>query len=182
MAHLYRDHPDYGGEVDHVELLRRLVGEYDGWWLHTASTTLHVVLDAAERAGAQYRVASWVKPFASFKPNNPLAYAWEPIVLSPARPALIGGPVIMRDWIEAPAETLVGGDCVREGITLRRGFVGAKPERVTRWALQACGVEPDDEFDDMFPGSGAITRAWEQWRAGGAGVLDGDGQLWSDDG
>lgn len=44
-AHLYKDHPDYGGEVDHVELLQRLEAGVVGpanpaeWtppeWLHT---------------------------------------------------------------------------------------------------------------------------------------------------
>lgn len=31
-ARLYRDHPDYGGEVDHAALIVRLT-EYDGWAL-----------------------------------------------------------------------------------------------------------------------------------------------------
>lgn len=30
-AHLYKDHPDYDGEVDHVALIDRLQSEYDGW-------------------------------------------------------------------------------------------------------------------------------------------------------
>ena len=34
-AHLYREHPDYGGEVDHKALLERLQDEFDGWVLHT---------------------------------------------------------------------------------------------------------------------------------------------------
>jgi hypothetical protein len=25
-------------------------------------------------------------------------------------------------------------------------------------------LEPDDEFCDVFPGSGAVTAAWERWR------------------
>jgi hypothetical protein len=35
-AHLYRDHPDYAGEVDHVHLIERLERDYDGWILHAA--------------------------------------------------------------------------------------------------------------------------------------------------
>ena len=30
-AHLYKDHPDYAGEVDHAALVERLRSEYDGW-------------------------------------------------------------------------------------------------------------------------------------------------------
>lgn len=25
-------------------------------------------------------------------------------------------------------------------------------------------LDPADEFDDLFPGSGAVQRAWESWR------------------
>lgn len=34
-ADLYRDHPDYGGEVDPRALVERLQAEFDGWVLHT---------------------------------------------------------------------------------------------------------------------------------------------------
>lgn len=30
-AALYKDHPDYAGEVDHAALLRTLQDNYDGW-------------------------------------------------------------------------------------------------------------------------------------------------------
>jgi hypothetical protein len=42
-ARLYRDHPDYGGEVDHAALIARLAG-YDGWALSTSAQALPVVL------------------------------------------------------------------------------------------------------------------------------------------
>jgi len=33
-AHLYKDHPDYAGEVDHAELIDRMEREFpDGWAL-----------------------------------------------------------------------------------------------------------------------------------------------------
>ena len=57
----------------------------------------------------------------------------------------------MRDWIECP-------------ITLRRGLTGAKPEKVCHWAFEMVGARPDDELDDMFPGSGAVTDAWQSWQ------------------
>jgi hypothetical protein len=34
-AHLYADHPDYGGEVDHAALVHRLEAEFDGWVVHS---------------------------------------------------------------------------------------------------------------------------------------------------
>lgn len=153
MAHFYKDHPDYGGEVDHGELVARLDAEFDGWVLHTASTTLAQVLPLAPDA----RVLAWVKPFASFKKGVEFAYAWEPVLVKAARSPRAGRVVrdtfgfASRDWLAEP-------------ITMRRGLVGAKPERVVWWLLCAIGAEPTDEFVDMFPGSGAVTRAWERWR------------------
>src|SRR5690606_40217964 len=43
----YGDHPDYAGEVDHFDLLKRLANDYDGWVLHTSSVALEQVLHAA---------------------------------------------------------------------------------------------------------------------------------------
>jgi hypothetical protein len=31
--------------------------------------------------------------------------------------------------------------------------------------LAALNVQQDDEFTDLFPGSGAVGRAWESWRS-----------------
>lgn len=43
------------------------------------------------------------------------------------------------------------------------GFAGAKPERWTRWVLDALGYDPTtDELEDLFPGSGAVARAAAQ--------------------
>ena len=42
-ASLYRDHPDYAGEVDHAALLAQLAG-YDGWALSTSAEALPAVL------------------------------------------------------------------------------------------------------------------------------------------
>ena len=50
-AKLYEDHPDYAGEVDHAELIARLERDYDGWVLHTASTTLGIVLPLVPPTG-----------------------------------------------------------------------------------------------------------------------------------
>jgi hypothetical protein len=143
-AHLYKEHPDYAGEVDHYQLARDL-HDYDGWILHTASTTLGQVLDALYDA-------QWVKPFAAFKRNVSVAYAWEPVLVKPCRKPVVTPAMVMRDWISEP-------------ITLKRGLTGAKPEAVCRWAFHVLGMEPDDELVDLFPGSGAVTRAWESWQA-----------------
>mgnify|MGYP007071623924 CR=1 FL=1 len=146
-AHLYRDHPDYGGEVDHSDLIDRLRG-YDGWVLHTSSVALRSILPLVP---PEARVMSWVKGFAAFKKNVPVAYAWEPVIVMAARKPTVSGRLVMRDWIEC-------------SITLRRGLVGAKPERVCHWAFEVAGAHPDDDLFDLYPGTGAVTRAWESWR------------------
>lgn len=151
-AHLYKDHPDYAGEVDHLRLLEQLV-QYDGWVLHTSSVALPDICRMLVQYGAGgYRVMAWVKPFAAFKRNVSVAYAWEPVIVKAARKPVVTDAMVMRDWLA-------------ESITLQRGLTGAKPERVCHWLFHVLGAEPDDDLVDLFPGTGAVTRAWESWRA-----------------
>ena len=148
----YAGHPDYAGEVDHLELLTRLANEYDGWLLHTSSTALPMVLWQAAAVGiADFRIMAWVKPFAAFKRNVSVAYAWEPVLVKPCRKPVVSKRLVLRDWIAEP-------------VTLQRGLSGAKPEAVCRWAFEVLGMEPDDELVDLYPGTGAVTAAWETWR------------------
>lgn len=150
-AHLYRDHPDYDGEVDHRELIRTIL-DYDGWCLHTSSPELGFILQCLYLAGSDdHRVMAWVKPFAAFKANVSVAYAWEPVLVKAARKPVVKPGMTYRDFISEP-------------ITLRRGLVGAKPEAVCRWLFEVMGCEPADELHDLFPGTGAVTAAWEAWR------------------
>lgn len=147
-AHLYRNHPDYAGEVDYPELLRRLTEEFDGFVLHTSSPALGMLLPLCP---PDARVMAWVKPFAAFKRNVPVAYAWEPVIVRAARKPVVSGRIVMRDWVS-------------ESITLRKGLVGAKPPAVARWAFEVVGAQPQDDLVDLFPGTGAIARAWDEWR------------------
>lgn len=128
-------------------LMVNLERDYDGWALHTSSVALGRVLRFAP---CEARVMAWVKPFAAFKANVPVAYAWEPVIVKPCRKPVVAQRMVMRDWIAEP-------------ITLERGLTGAKPERVCMWLFEMLGMQPDDEFVDLFPGSGAVTRAHEKW-------------------
>jgi hypothetical protein len=150
-AHLYKEHPDYGGEVDHAQLIDRLEAEYDGWVLHAAATpaSMAIIAPLVEKTGARWM--TWVKGFAAFKRNVSVAYAWEPVIVKAARKPVVSKRLIMRDWIECP-------------ITLKRGLTGAKPEQVCHWAFEMVGARPEDDLDDMFPGSGAVTEAWRTWK------------------
>lgn len=71
--------------------------------------------------------------------------------MKPARKQIVSDRLVLRDWIEC-------------SITLRRGLTWVKPEAVCHWAFEMVGARPDDELDDMFPGTGAVWRAWESWR------------------
>lgn len=155
-AHLYRDHEDYGGEVDHAALIAAAERDYDGWVLHTSATTGLAVVMPLVRGIEGVRVMAWLKPFSAFKRNVSVAYSWEPVIVKAARKPVVSKRQVMRDFIEEPA--------VRESITMKRGLTGAKPERVCHWAFEMVGARPEDELVDLFPGSGAVTRAWDAWR------------------
>ena len=150
LAHLYKEHPDYAGEVDHAALIARLEADFDGWVLHTSATAIGIV---APLLPPLARWGAWVKSFAAFKKGVRPAYAWEPVIFKPMRRMAenYSGSFVQRDWIEAP-------------MTMRRGFVGAKPEAVCHWAFEIVGATKTDDFIDLYPGSGAVTRAWESWR------------------
>ena len=45
--------------------------------------------------------------------------------------------------------------------TLPGRVIGAKPAAVCRWIFDLPGAGPGDTLDDPFPGSGAVTRAWD---------------------
>ncbi len=157
-AHLYADHPDYAGEVDHARLIYELVTDYDGYCLHTSSVALAEVLtrfDYEVGPNDMPRVMAWVKPFAAFKKNVSVAYAWEPVLVKAARKPVVKAGMTYRDFCSEP-------------ITLRRGLTGAKPDKVCRWLFEVMGCEHDDELCDLYPGTGAVTRAWESWRSQGS--------------
>ena len=92
-----------------------------------------------------------MKGFAAFKKNVSVAYAWEPVIIKSARKPVVSGRIVMRDWIQ-------------ESITLKRGLTGAKPEKVCHWAFELLGSRPEDDLADLYPGTGAVSAAWQTWR------------------
>lgn len=150
-ADRYLDQPDYGGEVDHRALIRLLESDFDGWVLHTHVPGLRMMEREGILPQSGIRICQWVKPFAAFKRNVSVAYAYEPVIIKAARKPVVAQRIIMRDWIAEP-------------ITLQRGLTGAKPEKVCHWAFELVGAELGDELIDLFPGTGAVTRAWATFR------------------
>jgi hypothetical protein len=148
QAKKHYSHDPRCAEVDHAELIACLDSEYDGWAL-SSGADLAAMQTVIPLLPAGVRVCVWVKPFASFKPNVTLAYAWEPIYVKPARKRGRDLPTV-RDWVSA-------------NITLKRGLSGAKPDPVCWWLFDAIGADPDDTLDDIFPGTGGVSRAWDEW-------------------
>ncbi len=147
-------------EVDHGELIVRLCDEFpDGWALSSHTPALRWLLPLCPD---DVRVMAWVKPFAVYKPNVNPAYAWEPVIVRGGRKR--GREIeTVRDWVSSP-------------ITLQRGIVGAKPETFCFWLFSVLNLHTGDELVDIFPGSGAVGRAWDRWQC----RLTDDGPLFLD--
>jgi hypothetical protein len=150
-AHLYSDQPEFSGEVDHAALITRLENDFDGWVLHASATSRSMAILAPLVEQTSARWMSWTKGFAAFKRNVSVAYAWEPVIIKAARKPVVSKRMVMRDWIQ-------------ESITLRRGLTGVKPEAVCHWAFELVGARPEDFLEDIFPGTGAVKRAWGTWQ------------------
>jgi len=147
QARKHYSHDPNCAEVDHAELIARL-NTYDAWALSLSSPSLKQILALCPD---DVRVGSWVKPFCAFKANVNPAYAWEPVIFRGGR-KLGRGVDTVRDWVS-------------EVITLKRGLSGAKPERFCHWVFEFLGMRPGDAFDDIYPGSGAVSRAWQTYCA-----------------
>jgi hypothetical protein len=149
-AHLYRDQASYAGEVDHAELLRTLA-TYDGWALHTSARALPMVLNLAAAEGQAPRVAAWLRgarPHARAR----VVSAWEPVLYVPARTVVSGSARPIPDALAAAS---------RRRPTLPGAVIGMKPPAVAAWVFQLLGAEPGDSLDDLYPGSGIVTRTWQ---------------------
>ena len=46
-------------------------------------------------------------------------------------------------------------------------LIGMKPPEFAVWMFAQLGALPGDELADIFPGSGAISRAWELYTSHG---------------
>lgn len=139
-------HPDaavYDTLDAHKRLIERLEREFpDGWAMSLHSPSLRDILPMCPPT---VRVASWVKPWCAFKLNVNPAYAWEPVIWRGGRKRTREQPTT-RDWLA-------------ENITMKRGLTGAKPRAFCMWVFDLLNVQPGDEIEDLFHGSGAVAAA-----------------------
>jgi uncharacterized phage protein (TIGR02220 family) len=92
----------YTASAPHVELIKARLAE---------GATVADLLAVVERKASEWkadpplvpdgaRVMAWVKGFAAFKRNVSVAYAWEPVIVKPARKPVVSKRLVMRDWVE----------------------------------------------------------------------------------
>lgn len=138
----YRDEPTFDGEVDHPALIATLIAaNYDGWALSTSAKALRDILPLCP-AGA--RVCAWVKPIGASPLTHGIHNTWEPLIVVGGRQQRPG----KRDWLSAqPARH--GGE-----------LPGRKPIAFCAWLFAMLGMRPGDTLDDLFPGTGVVSRAW----------------------
>jgi hypothetical protein len=154
----YSDHPDYAGEVDHAELIAELAA-FDAWALSTSASALPEILAMCPPG---VRVAAWHRgPRVNTAATTPLN-AWEPVIYAgmiASRPAendtsLLTGATRRVDSLVFHAKPRT---------TDPARVIGSKPAAFARWIFDLLAATPDDEFVDLFPGSGGVARAWDTY-------------------
>lgn len=139
-------HPDaheWDDPVKHIALMSHLEDEFDGWAVAASAKTLAPLIGTADHLGA--RLAIWHVTNA-IPDGARVRSTWEAVFYRvPDGRRAVGTGHRVPDLLSAAHP--------------RSGFVGAKPEAWTRWVLDLLGFCPDDEVIDVFPGSGAVSRA-----------------------
>lgn len=141
------DQPDGSGEIDHRELIERLTGEYPaGWALSTSAAALRDVLPLCP---PDVRVASWHRRVRHTRARHPLS-SWEPLIVWRGRPysTTASQTVLDRLVYEGRYKSYPGA------------LVGMKPPEFAIWMFRQLNASRGDDVHDLFPGSGAIGRAW----------------------
>ncbi len=157
LGHLYPEN----AEVDHGELLDRLIGGYpDGWALSTNSRGLWEVIPLVKERNpaGQPRIAIWhipdAMPFGVGHPqgrDSRIEYTWEAVIFCGGR-GREADPCADLATIARPDRR-------------HRRFMGRKPEAFAVWVCRLLGVRQGDQVADLFPGSGAFGHSVERFLA-----------------
>lgn len=149
----YGAHADYAGEVDHGVLIQSLCEEYDGWALSLSMKSLPTVVRLCP---LDVITLAWFKPIAPPLGDH-RRYNWEPVVMRGVR--RYGPGYVPTACIASPPQ-----------FTFREKpeshVIGEKPESFAHWVFASAGLTKEDELVDLFPGSGAVTRAWATYSPG----------------
>lgn len=153
-AHYY----DERQEVDHAALIARLMADYpDGWALSTSSAALREVLVLCP---PDTRVCAWRRRVRVSASKRALS-AWEPLLI-------VGGREHRTNVSQDVLDDLETDDVVLDDVLDYRGrydsfngaLVGMKPPELAVWMFAQLGARAGDTLDDLYPGSGAVARAW----------------------
>ena len=160
---LYRDQPTYAGEVSIPDLLSRLAA-YDGWALSTSAAGAPAVLAECVSRRLTVRLAVWVKTPRPHKEAR-ILNAFEVLVFHGGRPMLSSRypQDSSLDRQETPAlrvTDVLAGVNSRIRPTLPTACIGMKPPAFCRWVFLLLGALPGDTLNDLYPGSGIVTRCW----------------------
>lgn len=158
MVFAYAD-PPYPGkahyypektEVNHVSLLEALQKNYpDGWALSTSSAALRDILPLCPPG---VRVCAWFKGPRPTKSRRALT-SWEPVIVCGGRPLQVNVVCEVADGLIARGRFRA----------FPGALIGMKPSAFAEWLFKMLGAAPGDRFDDLFPGSGAISLAWRRY-------------------
>jgi len=150
-------------EVDHGELIERLEREFpDGWALSTSASTLQEVLALCppseyvgrkRKSGTGVRVGIWCKTNAMPTPSQRITWSWEAVIYKGGRWQPNNSHIYVRDYLVAATTSGFLGATI----------IGEKPREFCFWLFKLLGLQSGDEFVDLFPGSGSVTKWWSKW-------------------
>ena len=147
-ARLYGD-ATYDDPQAHQRLIVRLCDEFpDGWALSLHAPSLRVIHSMCPD---DVRVGVYAKTFAQIRRGVGAQWFWEPVIWRGGR--IDTGSEHRRDWCSAFPRNAV-----------KDGLIGGKPRAFCRWVfLDLLGAQKGDTFEDIFPGTKAVSSAWEEY-------------------
>lgn len=141
-------------EVNHRILIGTLEKEFpDGWALSSSASALADVLQLCP-PGA--RVCAWVRGSRRSVAHRART-AWEPLIVVGGRPRSMPVQEVLDDVL------IWGG----RQHSHPGALIGMKSAAFCEWMFRMLGAEAGDSMTDIFPGSGAVTRAWELYTSRG---------------
>jgi hypothetical protein len=155
---------DYDDPENHRALIHRLHDEFpDGWALSASMNSLWDLLPMIPKRW-KCRIAAWCAPFGALSAREFPRRCWEPVLFCGGRARSPQDPsppdfLVANKQCAAPGHRGMNHHTVHEKV-----FPGRKPDDFCYWVFELLNMRGDDEFMDLFPGTGRVTRAWETWR------------------
>jgi hypothetical protein len=139
---LHEEAAHWDSKENQRALIQRLKDEFpDGWAMSCNPADLSWLLVGNE----DVRIAAWAKSFHQIRVNCAVQYSWEPVLFMGGRAIFRRNPLV-RDSIYC-------------AVAMKKGLVGAKPDKFNDWILQLLGFQKGDELVDLFPGTGGMGEA-----------------------